>query len=219
MQARSVIITAGGSGKRMGADLPKQFLKLQNKAILQHSIEAFYAFDPKLQILVTLPEDWHEYWRSYCEENNCFIPHQLLPGGQERFHSIQGALKHAGGNLIAVHDGVRPLIDAETIRNTFEAASSSGAAIPVIPVKESIRKLSETGSVAVLRSEYCLVQTPQIFSAEILKKAYQQEFHDGITDDASLVEALGIDISLVSGNERNIKITSPLDLRIAEILI
>lgn len=219
MPAYTVIITAGGIGKRMGTEIPKQFLLLDGKAILQHCIEAFYEFDPTIQLLVTLPETWMSYWKDLCQKNNFTISHQLVDGGKERYHSIQEALRYATGSLIAVHDGVRPLITQDIIKNTFESAKNNQAAIPVIHVKDSLRKLTDGNSSAVLRKDFVLVQTPQVFGSEILKKAYEQTFHEGITDDASLVEELGVQIHLVEGDECNIKITSPFDLKVAELYL
>jgi 2-C-methyl-D-erythritol 4-phosphate cytidylyltransferase len=219
MSAYTVIITAGGIGKRMGTEIPKQFLLLNGKAILQHCIEAFHEFDPTIQLLVTLPETWMPFWKDLCQKNNFIIPHQLVDGGKERYHSIQEALKFATGSLIAVHDGVRPLVTQDIIINTFESAKKNQAAIPVIHVYDSLRKLRDGNSSAVLRKEYVLVQTPQVFGSELLKKAYEQTFHEGITDDASLVEELGAKIHLVEGDECNIKITSPFDLKVAELYL
>lgn len=216
---RSVIITAGGTGKRMGGDLPKQFLLLAGKPLLFHAIERFHTFDPAAQLILSLPASWIPYWKDLCANLNFTIQHEVIEGGKERFHSIQNALDHATGQLIAVHDGVRPLASLETIRNCFEMAAGSGSAVPVVEMKESLRKLSENGSKALVRNEYRLVQTPQVFRAEILRNAYAQEYHDAITDDASLVEACGTVISLVQGNETNIKITSPADLLFAEAIL
>lgn len=215
----TVIITAGGIGKRMGGDLPKQFLRLGDKTILQHSVEAFYRFDPQAQLLITLPESWASYWKDLCEKECFEIPHQLIVGGQERFHSIQEALKFAKGDLVAVHDGVRPLVSQETISRTFHAAKKSGAAVPTIPVTDSLRKYVGEHNRAVNRKEYVLVQTPQIFESELLRRAYAQEYHEGITDDASLVEALGEKIMLVNGNEENMKVTTVLDLKVANLFL
>jgi len=215
----TTIITAGGIGKRLGSEIPKQFLLLDDKAILQYTIEAFYQFDPNSQLIITLPDQWIEYWKNYCIQHKFKIAHEIVVGGEERFHSIREALTLAKGTYIAVHDGVRPLIDPETIKRTLDAAKHSQAAIPVVKVKESLRQYTLNGSQAVKRSEFVMVQTPQIFEANLLKRAYELPFHERITDDASLVESLGIEITLVDGNEKNIKITSPEDLVLAEQFI
>lgn len=216
---RTIIITAGGMGKRMGGTLPKQFLELNGKPILFHTLSCFHTFDPTAQILVSLPTDWQQYWVEICEKNKFSVPHTVVSGGKERFHSIQNALAHARGKWIAVHDGVRPFPSQTTLSRCFQTAEEKGNAIPVVAVKESIRKIDQRQSIALLRSEYRLVQTPQVFEANLLQRAYQQAFHDGITDDASLVEELGEQIHLVEGNDENIKITSPSDLIFAEAIL
>ena len=216
---RSIIITAGGTGKRMGAALPKQFLLLGGEPVLFHTIRRFHAFDQSAQLIVSLPAEWFSYWKELCEKHGFGISHELAAGGKERFHSIQNALQAAKGALIAVHDGVRPFPALETIANCFSMAAEKGAAIPVTEVKESLREISGNESKAVIRSRYRLVQTPQVFRSEIIRKAYEQDYHEGITDDASLVESCGVKIELVIGNEHNIKITSPVDLQLAEIIL
>lgn len=215
----TVIITAGGIGKRMGGEIPKQFLLLAGKPVLMHTIERFYQFDKHAQIILTLPNEWKDYWEELCDNLDFSISHEIIDGGKERFHSIKNALQIAHGEMIAVHDGVRPLVHISTIEKCFQTAKIKGNAIPVVEVKESLRKIENHHSTALVRSEYRLVQTPQVFSAEILKKAYNQSFHAAITDDASLVEALGIQIHLVEGNDINIKITTPVDLQLAELLL
>lgn len=212
------IITAGGIGKRMGNELPKQFLLLKGKPILLHTLERFYEADTTAQLFITLPEDWLIYWNDLILQYNCIIPHKVITGGIERYDSIKNALKEAKGTIIAVHDGVRPLVSVDTIHNCIKSAQEKGSGIPYLPVKESIRKVSSGDSTALLRSEYVLVQTPQCFSSEVIQKAYEQPFHTGITDDAALVEEAGFAIHLVKGNEENIKITTPVDLIIAESL-
>lgn len=214
----TVIITAGGIGKRLGSEIPKQFLMLKDKSVLMHTIEAFHQYDPQAELLLTLPADWLDYWRDLCKKFDFTIAHRVITGGAERFHSIKNALEYASGELIAVHDGVRPLIDSLTIDRVVQSAKKNRAAIPVIAVKESLRNVIKGQSRAVTRSEYVSVQTPQIFEAKLLKKAYELVYHQGITDDASLVELLGVEIMLVDGNERNFKITSLEDLILAKNL-
>ncbi len=220
MVKKSIIITAGGVGKRMGVTLPKQFLPLQGKPLLFYTIERFYEYDPKIEILLTLPQDWLSYWQSLCEEFSFSIPHQVISGGKERYHSIQLALAHSTGNLVGVHDGVRPFVSIETISRCYEKAQLDGSAIPIMHIKESLRMLTdETLSVSVERSAYRSVQTPQVFQRNVLVSAYERPFHDAITDDASLAEENGTTIYLVEGNEENIKITTPLDLSFCEFLL
>ena len=219
MEKLSVIITAGGVGKRMGSDIPKQFLLLENKPILQHCIEAFYNYKPSIQILVTLPNSFLEYWKEICTTTNFKIPHEIVDGGMERYHSIKNALDFVTGEYLAIHDGVRPLVSKEILENSFKTVKIHKAVIPVIALKDSIRKINKEESLAKNRNDFVLVQTPQVFEFSVIKKAYQQDFHEGITDDASLVEQLGQKISLITGSEENIKITSPIDLKIAAVFL
>ena len=204
----SVIITAGGIGKRMGTDLPKQFLEIQGKPILLHCLEKFHSFDPALEIIITLPADWMSYWTELLKTFHCEIPHRVSTGGQERFHSIQMALSQCTGDFIMVHDGVRPLVSHETIQRCIEGLAHSESVIPVLAVKDSLRALTTTGSEMVDRNAYKLVHTPQCFKAELLKKAYQTSFQEGMTDDASVVGLIGPEPFLVKSNEENIKITT-----------
>jgi 2-C-methyl-D-erythritol 4-phosphate cytidylyltransferase len=215
----SVIITAGGIGKRMGTDLPKQFLEIQGKPILLHCLEKFHSFDPALEIIITLPADWMSYWTELLKTFQCEIPHRVSTGGQERFHSIQMALSQCTGDFIMVHDGVRPLVSHETIQRCIEGLAHSESVIPVLAVKDSLRALTTTGSEMVDRNAYKLVHTPQCFKAELLKKAYQTSFHEGMTDDASVVGLIGPEPFLVKSNEENIKITTSSDLAIAAALL
>lgn len=213
------IITVGGIGKRMESELPKQFLLLKGKPVLLHTLERFYEADPTAQIFITLPNDWINYWNELLNQYHCQILHEVIPGGIERYDSIKNALEKSTGTIIAVHDGVRPLVSVKTITNCIDSAAKKGSGIPYLPIKESLRKVTLEKSTALIRSEYVSVQTPQCFSAEIIKKAYQLPYHSAITDDASLVEESGYTIHLVEGNEENIKITTPIDLRIAELLL
>jgi 2-C-methyl-D-erythritol 4-phosphate cytidylyltransferase len=215
MQTHSIIITAGGIGKRMGADQPKQFLELLGRPVLIHTLERLHRYAPQSQFVVTLPEQYIEDWESLCAQFGCSIEHTIVAGGQERYHSIRNAIKACTGDIILVHDGVRPLVSKATIDRLLEAATTHPAVIPVVEMKDSLRHITPEGSEAVNRSAYRIVQTPQVFHADVLKKAYDIPFHDGITDDASLVEESGERIHLVEGNEENIKITTPSDLPIA----
>lgn len=215
----TVIITAGGIGKRMEGNLPKQFLCVGGKPILMRTIQQFYDYNSSMQIILTLPKDWVSYWQELQEEYKFSITHQIVEGGSERFHSIQNALEFATGSVIGVHDGVRPFVSKATIQSCFMEAQLKGAAIPFLPINESIRELGLGTSKAVNRSNFVTVQTPQCFQKEVLMKAYKQVYHDEITDDASLVEQLGIQIHLVPGNEENSKITTQNDLKIAELFV
>lgn len=217
---KSVIIVAGGSGKRMGTETPKQFLLLKSKPILMHTIACFYAFDSAIEILLVLPKEHISVWQQLCVEHNFNIKHQITEGGSERFYSVKNGLEKINNNgIVAIHDGVRPLVSKETIARCFKKADEIGAAIPVMPVVESLRKVDGESSKSVNRSEYVSVQTPQCFNIELIKSAYQQDFSNTFTDDASVVEKFGHQVSLVNGNIENIKITSPQDLILAEYLL
>lgn len=218
MSSFSIIITAGGIGKRMGEDLPKQFMVIAGKPILMHTLELFHAFDSNAQLILTLPAEWKTFWSDLLLKHTCTIPHQLVDGGDERYFSIKNALSICTGDYIAVHDGVRPLVSEETLQRCFDAVKIYGQVIPVMPVNESLRQLFDDTSRAVKRADYCLVQTPQCFEKSVLQKAYTIPFHSGITDDASLVEEAGLSIHLIEGNEENIKITTPYDFKIAGYL-
>lgn len=219
---RAVIIVAGGSGKRMGSAIPKQFLEINGKAILMHTIEQFYRFDKKIKIVVVLPEQYHTLWQDICKKHNFDVPHTIQNGGSERFFSVKNGLSVLADDidLVAIHDGVRPLVSFDTIRLGYENASTHGAAIPVTKPIESMRHVEADGSTkAVTRSEYVCVQTPQCFKTNIIKKAYAQPFSPTFTDDASVAEADGISISIYPGNSENIKITTPADIYTAGFLL
>ncbi|MFN5442286.1 MAG: 2-C-methyl-D-erythritol 4-phosphate cytidylyltransferase [Flavobacteriia bacterium] len=216
---KSIIITAGGIGKRMGGELPKQFLLLGAKPVLIHTLERFFDFDPTAQLIVTLPTDWVIYWKELLVRFNIRIPHELVDGGTERFHSIQNALAICNGDQIAIHDGVRPLVSLETIARCFEGLKTSKAVVPVLPLKDSLRMGTLENSESVDRSLHYLVHTPQCFEASILQKAYERGYQAHFTDDASVVEEIGIGPLLVLSNEENIKITSQIDLKILHALL
>ena len=184
-----------------------------------HTLENFHAFDFTAEIILTLPLDWQNYWKELVIKRGCSVPHAVVDGGTERYHSVKHALAICNRNYVAVHDGVRPLVSHETLDRCIQNVLLYKAVVPVLPVKESLRKVEENDSVAVNRSEYRLVQTPQCFDISVLRKAYEQDFHPGITDDASLIEEMGVKVHLVEGNEENIKITTQTDLLIAEALL
>ena len=211
------IIVAGGKGERMNADIPKQFLEIKGKPILMHTLEVFHRFDNTMQLILVLPEVQINFWKELCTKHIFWLDHQIAAGGQTRFHSVKNGLEVVNSPaLVAVHDGVRPLVSNETIARCFEAAEQFEAAIPVVGLVDSIRQITGESSQSIDRNAYKLVQTPQVFDAELLKKAYEQDFSSLFTDDASVVEALGTKIQLVEGNRENIKITTEFDLKIAE---
>ena len=217
-----IIIVAGGKGLRMGSDIPKQFLPIGGKPILMRTLERFRDYSEKLQIILVLPIAQQDYWRQLCEQYHFEVKYQLANGGQTRFHSVQNGLALIPDDVegvVGVHDGVRPFPSVEVIRNCYEAARTAKAVIPVIPLVETVRHIEGEGSVTVPRGDYRLVQTPQTFDIQLLKAANRQPYNDGFTDDASVVESFGHQITLVEGNRENIKITTPYDMKIAEVLI
>ena len=198
----------------MGGNIPKQFIVVDGKPILMHTIERFHNFDSTIQLVVVLPKDQHDYWNGLCQQYGFDIPITIADGGKERFHSVKNGLAcvHPRCSLIGVHDGVRPYVATEVIQRCYEAAAANGAAIPVVDVFETLRHITPDGSHTVPRQDYKLVQTPQVFQADLLRRAYEQPFTPSFTDDASVVEALGHTITLVEGNRENIKITTKEDL-------
>ena len=217
-----VIIVAGGKGLRMGSDIPKQFLPIGGKPVLMRTLERFREYAADLQIILVLPEAQQAYWQELCEKYDFKVKYQLANGGQTRFHSVQNGLALVPDDaegVVGVHDGVRPFPSIEVIKNCYETARTAKAVIPVIPVVETVRHLEGDSSVTVPRGDYRLVQTPQTFDIQLLKAANRQPYNDGFTDDASVVESYGHAITLVEGNRENIKITTPYDLKIAEVLI
>ena len=218
-----VIIVAGGKGLRMGSDVPKQFLPIGGKPVLMRTLERFREYSPALQIILVLPKAQQDYWKELCQKHNFTVVYQLADGGETRFHSVQHGLAlipDDAEGVVGVHDGVRPFPSIDVISNCYETARTAKAVIPVIPVVETVRHLDNApSSHTVPRGEYRLVQTPQTFDIQLLKAANRQSYNDGFTDDASVVEAYGFDVTLVEGNRENIKITTPYDLKIAEVLI
>ena len=216
---RSTIIVAGGSGTRMGGPVPKQFLLLKGRPLLCWTIEAFHAFDAGMAIIVVLPEAQIPTWQGLCVSHGFGVPHTVTTGGAERFHSVRNGLGLVTGEgLVAVHDGVRPLVSRELIARCFEAAEQHGAAVPVVPISSSVRQLTEEGSEALDRSRLRAVQTPQCFRVPLLRRAFDLPYDPAFTDEATLVERLGVDVHLVPGEEHNIKVTTPIDLRVAELV-
>jgi 2-C-methyl-D-erythritol 4-phosphate cytidylyltransferase len=217
------IIVAGGKGLRMGSDIPKQFLPIGGKPVLMRTLERFREYDAALQIILVLPEAQQAFWHQLCEEYHFDVEYTLANGGQTRFHSVQNGLAKVPDDaigVVGVHDGVRPFPSVEVIRNCYDTARTAKAVIPVIPVVETVRQIFCNGLTrTVPRDEYRLVQTPQTFDIQLLKAANRQPYNDGFTDDASVVESYGHAITLVEGNRENIKITTPYDLKIAEVLV
>ena len=203
----------------MGGDIPKQFLPVCGKPVLMRTLEAFHVYDASIHLILVLPVSQQAYWKQLCEEYQFNLAHEIADGGETRFHSVKNGLalvKEDG--LVGVHDGVRPFVSQEVIARCYDEALSLKAVIPVVGVVETVRHLTDEGSETVPRDQYKLVQTPQVFDVALLRRAYEQTYTDMFTDDASVVEALGEKVYLVEGNRENIKLTTPFDLKLAELL-
>jgi 2-C-methyl-D-erythritol 4-phosphate cytidylyltransferase len=214
------LIVAGGSGSRMNSTIPKQFMLLEQKPVLMHTLERFVLYDPSIEIILVLPSDQFEYWKQLCNLYGLKISHQLVAGGEVRFESVKNGLSeiHEDG-IVAIHDGVRPLVSIETIGRCFKMAEAKGNALPVMPVVESVRMVEGNNNFPVDREKYVAVQTPQVFRVSEIKQAYELGFDPAFTDDTMVLERLGIQINIVEGNPENIKITHATDLIIAEALL
>ncbi|MBN2814124.1 MAG: 2-C-methyl-D-erythritol 4-phosphate cytidylyltransferase [Bacteroidales bacterium] len=214
------IIVAGGVGTRMNAVMPKQFMLLGGYPVLMHTIMAFSSFDKDMRIIVVLPETQLDKWKEICREYHFKERHELGLGGETRFHSVRNNLEHIPDeSLVAIHDGVRPLIDGDTIRRCFDQAGKTGNAVPCIEIPETLRRITDGANEWVDRSVYRLIQTPQVFRGSLIKKAYAQEYQSFFTDDAVVLESLGIPIHLVEGSINNLKITFQRDLNLASALL
>ena len=214
-----VIIVAGGKGLRMGSDTPKQFLPVAGRPVLMRTLERFREYAAGLQIILVLPKAQQAYWQQLCRDYDFTVCYQLADGGETRFHSVQNGLAlipDTAEGVVGVHDGVRPFPSVEVIRRCYETARTAKAVVPVVPVVETLRHVAEGTKP---RGDYRLVQTPQTFDIQLLKAANGQPYCDDFTDDASVVESYGHAITLVDGNRENIKITTPYDLKIAEVLV
>jgi 2-C-methyl-D-erythritol 4-phosphate cytidylyltransferase len=214
------VIVAGGHGKRMGSELPKQYMELAGKPVLMRTLERFKAFDESIELITVLPENQLRFWAELQKKYSFNIPHTIVKGGKARFYSVRNGLNFVDvPGLVAIHDGVRPFVSIDTIKRCFQMAEKLGNAVPVISPNESMRVLTETGSKPVNRLNVKIVQTPQVFNAGIIKKAYRQDYLPEFTDDASVLEKTGVKINLIEGNRENIKITTPEDLVISSALL
>lgn len=228
-----VIIVAGGKGLRMGGDVPKQFMPIGGVPVLMRTLQRFHDYSETLRIILVLPREQQDYWRSLCREHRFPEPltarqpapegstlnYILADGGATRFHSVQNGLRLIADDeqgVVGVHDGVRPFVSTDVIARCYEAARTHGAAIPVVPVVETLRHVQKGN---VYRADYRLVQTPQTFHIQLLKEAYRQPYRDAFTDDASVAEAAGHTVTMVDGNRENIKLTTPFDMLMAEALL
>ena len=225
-----IIIVAGGKGLRMGGEVPKQFLPIGGKPVLMRTLERFREYSDKersasdaLQIILVLPKAQQEYWRQLCREYRFDLEYSIADGGETRFHSVQNGLSLIPDDtegVVGVHDGVRPFVSIGVIKRCYDTARIAKAVIPVMPVVETLRRINSDGSgTNVLRSNYRLVQTPQTFDIQLLKEANRQPYTEAFTDDASVVEAQGQKVTMIEGNRENIKLTTPFDLSIAEVLL
>ena len=215
---RYVIIVAGGKGLRMGGDIPKQFMEVDGKPILMHTIDRFCDYDAELKIILVLPKDHQPFWRELCLKHNYDRPIQIADGGETRFHSSQNGLSLIPDDeegIVGIHDGVRPFVAKDVIRRCYEEAKTRKAVVPVIKIVETLWK---TDGVTDDRNHFRLGQTPQTFDIQLIKKAFSQPYEESFTDDASVVRKMGFPITLIEGNPENIKITTPYDLRIASVL-
>lgn len=217
-----IIIVAGGKGLRMGSDVPKQFLPVKGMPVLMRTISRFHECNPSMQIILVLPHHQQQYWHDLCSQYAFGIAHTVVDGGDTRFASSRNgldAIPDDATGTVGIHDGVRPFVAAEVISRCYDAARAHGAAIPVLAVTDTLRRIdSATTGHNVLRTDYRIVQTPQVFDIALLKRAFTQPFREEFTDDASVVEAMGCSVEMVEGNRENIKITTPFDLKIAETL-
>jgi 2-C-methyl-D-erythritol 4-phosphate cytidylyltransferase len=215
------LVVAGGKGLRMGTEIPKQFILLKGLPVLMHTLKAFRSIE-SIQLILVLPKDQIAYWKQLCINYKFELPHQIIAGGDTRFQSVKNGLQAIQDNtgLVAIHDGVRPLISVKIIEESFDLAQEKGNALTVVALKDSIRKQTENGSKSINRSDYFLVQTPQTFKVEDIKNAYNKAaIVNNFTDDASVFEANGGQIQLVQGDYKNIKITTSEDLLFANALL
>ena len=215
------IVVAGGTGTRMGATIPKQFLSLNGLPVLMHTLLAFYNSASKPQLILALHANFHDYWNQLCNTHNFNIPHVLVKGGETRFHSVKAAFETISdtNSIIAVHDAVRPLTLSPLIDSCYRQAAEKGNAVVAVKSRDSVRQIKDDTSFSLKREDVYLVQTPQTFQYGQLKSAYLQSYNDTFTDDASVVESAGFDIHLIEGDHQNIKITFPEDIGIAELIL
>lgn len=212
---QNVIIVAGGSGIRLKSNIPKQFIEVNNKPIFIYSIEKFKLYNPDIRIIVVLLQELTDKWPFYVERYGILEDVEITAGGTTRFHSVYNGLQKLGDTgLVAIHDAARPLLSLETIKNSFEMAFKYGNAVPSIPINDSLRKIENSINYPINRDKIRVIQTPQCFKIELIKKAYNQLYKESFTDDASVVETLGVKINLFDGNVENIKITTEADLKL-----
>jgi len=219
---RYAVIVAAGSGMRMGAPIPKQFLEVGGRPILMHTLNRFMAFDASIRLVVVLHPDYIEFWRSLCEKHDYSVPHSIVSGGSERFFSVQKAIQSLVDTeeaIVGIHDAVRPMVSVATLERCYATAQETGSAVPCVSVNDSMRIVDADGNRSINRSSLRIIQTPQCFRLNLLRRAFTQEYNTAFTDDASVVEALGESIELVEGNRENIKVTTPEDMHWLNLLL
>lgn len=207
---------------RMGSDIPKQFLPVKGIPVLMRTIMRFYEYNPQIRIILVLPKHQQKYWRELCQKYAFSIDHTVVDGGDTRFASSRNglaAIPSGSKGVVGIHDGVRPFVSTDVIARCYNAARAHGAAIPVVPVTDTLRHITSASEGRnVMRADYRIVQTPQVFDIALAKQAFTQTYREEFTDDASVAEAMGCKVEMVDGNRENIKITTPFDLKIAEVL-
>ncbi|HHU97396.1 MAG: 2-C-methyl-D-erythritol 4-phosphate cytidylyltransferase [Bacteroidota bacterium] len=214
----SVVVVAGGQGLRAGGTLPKQFQRIGEKPMLMHTLRAFHVYDYRMRIILVIPEGYRPLWETLCDECRFTVPHVVVHGGETRFHSVRNGLREISDEeTVGIHDGARPFVTPSLIGCCFDTSFEQGVGvIPVVDEVNTVRVLTETGSRMVDRTRLKIVQTPQVFPAAMVKRAYEQEYDPTFTDDASVVERSGMTVRLVEGEETNVKITTSFDLAVAE---
>lgn len=219
-QESSVIIVAGGKGVRMNSQIPKQFIEIGGKPVLMHTINQFKAYSTDIHIILVLPSEQINYWNDLCAKHSFSVIHTIVSGGEARFFSVKNGLEKVITKYVGIHDGVRPLVSLSTINRCFDEVKKVDAVVPVVDLVDSIRYAENNdNSNTVDRTKFKLVQTPQVFNTHVLKESYQLPYSENFTDDASVVENAGYQVKLVEGNRENIKITTEIDLKIAELFL
>lgn len=216
----AVVVVAGGSGRRIGGAIPKQYLDLNGKAVIIHTLERFYLYDPQIKIILVLANDHRRFWDGICSIFEATDAIELVPGGETRYDSVKNGLQNISeGCIVGIHDAVRPLVSLETINRCYSAARETGSGIPVMEMEDSVRMISKGGSENLARENLRRVQTPQVFRSELILEAYERVYNSSFTDDASVYESVHGGVTLVQGNPENIKITKAIDLELASLII
>ncbi len=217
---RFAVIVAGGIGTRMQSAVPKQFLELKGRPILMHTMERFHQAGEDIRLILVLPEAHFDLWEAQCKALDFGLPHQRVAGGETRFHSVYNGISAiTEEGLVAVHDAVRPLLTTDFINRLYETAARHGQAVPVLPLTETLREREGVSSRTVDRSKFVIVQTPQVFRVKELQRAFAQPYRSTFTDEATVMEESGTAIQLCEGERMNIKLTTPFDMQLAQVLM